>query len=366
MATIFFAVFAFASLFATAEGQSFFLTPPPLQVTITSSQRNNIFYVGQPVEFTLSGTATSYQVMDYYGTLVDQGSINGTTIKVNAIYPGWYKLYIYGSQNQGTPYGNILGGTMFCIFRNESNFPALPSATAYPPSAYGQDEVVRGITGMGPQRYEVQNAASPDADIAQIQSEIALDQLFYTPYDPIRPRPLMIAFPNGTAGAANLAGVKKVVQAFQNQVEYYEGLNEPNNSIDGASFVTADLIPFYQTVKSVNPNLKAMAPAIVTIGPYGLGWLQAFFGAGGGNYMDALSFHAYNNVNGDAALVQESFAGLDTLLSQYGLQNIETWQTEQGFMAAVYGSFQPRLQGRWTMLEMMMFEQNHIPKEHNY
>ena len=32
----------------------------------------------------------------------------------------------------------------------------------------------------------------------------------------------------------------------------------------------------------------------------------------------------------------------------------------------MYGAYQPRLQGRWTMLELMLFEQYGLPKEHNH
>ena len=51
---------------------------------------------------------------------------------------------------------------------------------------------------------------------------------------------------------------------------------------------------------------------------------------------------------------------------KYGAENMEKWQTEQGFFACVYGAYQPRIQGRWTMTEMMMYEQFAIPKEHNH
>ncbi|MEY5026959.1 MAG: hypothetical protein RLZZ244_2487, partial [Verrucomicrobiota bacterium] len=39
---------------------------------------------------------------------------------------------------------------------------------------------------------------------------------------------------------------------------------------------------------------------------------------------------------------------------------------EQGYMAPVFGAYQPRLQGRWSMLQMMAYEQYGIPKEHNH
>ena len=69
--------------------------------------------------------------------------------------------------------------------------------------------------------------------------------------------------------------------------------------------------------------------------------------------------------SGDLALGQLSMAGLESLLSKYSLQSIERWQTEQGAIAPMYGTLRPRLQGRWMMLQKMLFEQHNIPKEHD-
>ena len=335
---------------------------PPDSTTIQSLKRNNVFFVGEAVEFQIGNPTNRYEVRDYYGNLVDQGPIQGISFRVNAIEPGWYKVDIFGTREQGEPWGQLVGGTMFCIFRNKPGFPTLPPPD---PSTYSalDDETVRGVTGMGPQRHYVTDTANPDSDIARIRQEIDIDKQLYLPFDPVRQRRLLIAFP---AGTSNLVGVRRVVEAFKDDVKYFEPRNEPNSGSSGPDFVTNELIPFYQTVKSVDPTLKVLGPGVVTIGPYGLAWTEAFLLAGGGNYIDAFSFHAYNNVNGDPFLAMHSLEELDALLARYNLGNIEKWQTEQGYMAAVNGSFQPRLQGRWTMLQMMIYEQYGIPKEHNH
>lgn len=251
-----------------------------------------------------------------------------------------------------------------------------PSATAASPGgltgAYynvfqsadsAMDPVIRDVMAIGPQRYAVTDASKPDEAIAQLKAAIALDSKLYTSQDPLRQRALLIAFPNGTS---DLAGVRKIVEAFKDQVTYWEPRNEPNYSASGAQYVNNELIGFYNTVKSVDQSLKVIGPAVVTIGPYGLQWLEGFFQAGGKNYIDALSFHAYNDINGDLSLARKAMDALQQLLNKYGAGNIEKWQTEQGFMASVYGAYQPRLQARWTMLEEMVFEQYGLPKEHNH
>lgn len=113
------------------------------------------------------------------------------------------------------------------------------------------------------------------------------------------------------------------------------------------------------------PSL-GIGPGTVTIGPYGLKFIEKFLKAGGAKYMDGSSFHAYNNVNGPVWLARTSLDGLNELLAKYGADKLEKWQTENGYFAAVYGSYQPRLQGRWTMVRRMVFEQYGIPKEHDH
>ena len=362
---------------------------PPNQVTLDSGHRNNVFMVGDPVQFSLTifnyGTYVSpgtvrYEVRDYWGAVAASGIVPApmpnqpTMLSLPAVTkPGWYKLYLH-QPSPVAPWGDSMGGTMFVIFRPNANFPAEPSENAPNNSggSDGGDEVARGVTGMGPERHSVSDASQPAAAIASLAPAIAQDKQYYTPFDPQRPRPLLIAFPNGVGSsnaatqAANLAGLTQIVQQFHGDVKYWEPLNEPQASYSPTDYINKELIPFYHTVKAVDPSCKILGPAIVTIGPGGLSWIEGFLQAGGAKYIDAFSFHAYNNVNGDLTLARESLDNLNALLTKYGAGNLEKWQTEQGYFAACYGAYQPRLQGRWTMLQMMVYEQYGIPKEHNH
>ena len=339
---------------------------PPNMVTIDAGRRNPIFYVGEQATFTVGGKgpATHYEVRDYYGALVDQGKC-GARLDVRTLGPGWYKLYVYGDVDQGPPWGKVVGGTNIAVFRRDPHFPPLTSKDA-PGGGDGiGDQPTRDVTGMGPERLSVQDAGKPDEAIKALEGEIAIDKKMYLPYDPVRHRVLMVAFPNGTK---DLDGVRKIVTRFQGDVTYWEPRNEPNGGSSGADFAVKEMKPFYNTVKGVNPRLKVLGPGTVGIAPPGnmLGWIEDFLKAGGGRSIDAFSFHTYNTVNGDVEMARTALDALQTLLAKYGLGNIEKWQTEQGYFAAVYGSYQPRLQGRWTMDQMMVYEQHGIPKEHNH
>ncbi|MBV9851045.1 MAG: hypothetical protein JO250_15350 [Armatimonadetes bacterium] len=348
---------------APAGGWSWKL--PPNVVSLDPGRRNPIFFVGERITFAVGGkSATRYEVRDYYGDLVDRGKAAPNMI-LKSQPPGWYKLYVYDDADQGPPWGKIVGGTMFAVFRHRPGFPPLAPKSAPPGGDGVGDQPTRDTIGMGPERLAVPDASKPDEAIKNLEAEVAIDRAMYLPFDPLRHRVLMVAFPNGTK---DLAGVRKIVAHFQNDVTYWEPRNEPNGGSSGADFAVKEMKPFYETVKSVNPRLKVMGPGTVGIGPPGnmLGWLDDFFNAGGAKYIDAFSFHAYNAINGDLIMGRWSLDGLQALLARHHLQDIEKWQTEQGYFAAMYGSYQPSHQGRWTMLQMMLFEQYGIPKEHNH
>ena len=442
---------------------------PPDLINIKSSARSNIFYTGQPIGFRLSSAARTYEVRDYYGNLVDSGTAGPELAITKVTQPGWYKLYVYGSQTRST-WGDVVGGTTFAIIRDDANFPKLPvawnsagdfatpvltrvdpkidlswgsgapaagmttdnfgaiwtgqiqpkysqtysfglhgddrarltidgktvvdfwdgptggeftgtialqagrrydiklqyaeliydasvrlswssasqtrevvptgalfadAAATTPTGLTGRyynllqspdsanDQVLRSVMGMGATRLAAFYPSNTAEEIARLEKAVSIEEQLYTPYDPQRRRSIIVAFPNGTT---DLAAIRTIVERFKGRVHYWECRNEPNFSHSGADFVNNELKAFYQTVKAADPNAKVMGPNPVTAGPYGLQWLENFFAAGGGNYIDAFSFHAYNNVN---------------------------------------GSYQPRLQGRWTMLQTLLFEQYGVPKEQN-
>jgi hypothetical protein len=336
---------------------------PPVVVDTQTVKRNNIFYKGETVVLKLTASGASrYVIRDYYGNIVETGPVSGSSIAPQVRDPGWYRVALYGN-DQGMPYGDSVGSSMFSIIRDTPNFPKLPAVGTSGGVDWFSDSVLRGVFGYGPQRHKVDNASAPDAEIAKLATAIDIDQKYYKSFDPVRKRELLVVFPNGTTDSA---GVRKIVERFKGVVKYWEARNEPNFFMSATAFVNNELKPFYELVKSVDPSLKVMGPGAVSVGPPMAGWNDEFFRAGGGKYIDAFSFHAYNCVNGDLTLVRQSFEQIDNWLRQYNLAGIEKWQTEQGFYGPTWGGYQPRMQGRWTMLQMMTYEQYGIPKEHNH
>jgi hypothetical protein len=344
---------------ARVKGWSFEL--PANMVRPESGKRNHIFYVGEPVIFKLSGSASTYEVRDYFGNLLEQGPA-GQDLTLKIGQPGWYKLYVYGGSDRAR-WGDAVGTTTFVIFRNDPNFPKLPEKDASGGGQDPHDEIVRAIAGMGPQRHSTK-VGPPEATIATLNESIELDNKMYLPLDPVRKRALMIAFPGGTGGHSD--DVSHVVRRFKDTVEYWASRSRPNTVTGGRDFATRDMREFYNTVKNIDGDLKVMGPATDAVSPGARPFLHDFFRAGGMNHIDVFSFQLNDGINGDVFLYRRALDSLQAILAQYGGGDIEKWQTKQGFPAALYGSYQPRLQGRWTMLQMMILDQYEIPKEHNH
>ncbi len=372
---------------------------PPNAAGVTSDRRNNIFFVGEKILLKVFGTsAIRYTIRDYYGNIVEAGPLTTdfVSLKDDANYefvnssrfflpavtaPGWYKLYLHGAQSVA-PWGDIVGGSMFVIFRNTPGFPSVPARGTTSGTEPFNDNVLRGVTGSGPARHKMaafqdanngnQNPTAADhtaaiaRTIAERTQDIAQDKTYYTPFDPYRQRVLLGAFDSGTPPVA-MPGVTQIVQHFQNDIEVWEGRNEPNFFLTGSAYA-AEFLAMRNAIKSVNPALKVIGPGAVGIRPWSneLYYIQNFLAAGGGNAIDGFSFHPYNSFLGDPFLARKCMDELVALLTQYGQQNKERWQTEQGVAATFFGSFQPRTQGRWVMLMFMLLEQYGIPKEHNY
>src|SRR5262249_45937559 len=92
---------------------AFRFTLSPDYTAISSEKRNHVFYVGESVAFTLSKPAQRYEVRDYQGNVVAAASLVPGSLQIalpSVTAPGWYKLYVYGSRDQGAPWGTSVGG----------------------------------------------------------------------------------------------------------------------------------------------------------------------------------------------------------------------------------------------------------------
>lgn len=372
---------------------------PPLD-SLSCPQRNHVFYSGQTVQFSLAKADNQTQVLthrfearNYYGTVVASGDVvQGARagLSLPGLAPGWYKISFFGDEDRSAggqgytpgPWGFATGGTTFCILRPDPHFPAMPepNAPGTESGMYANDEVARGVLGIGPQRHSIGAtlAGNPNRfDLAKINGtvgvDVGLDHTWYlSGQDSVRPRAEVGHIVNGVpgfgAGDPDYAGLRQIVSNFKGDVKYWEPRNEPQRPNDvaaGIAFARNEFKPLRDNIKMADPSAKVLAANTVGIDSGNLGWLSGFMQGGGDRMMDGFSFHAYNTINGDLALGRRSMNALQEFLVRYSLQDVEKWQTEQSYMAVHFGVLTPRLQGRETMMQRMLFEQYNIPKEHD-
>lgn len=247
--------------------------------------------------------------------------------------------------------------------------------TYYVSADGAHDDALHAVIGAGLQRmkaWDADNGESLAAAMNRLSHDITICKAMGVP--------IMIAFSDGTTTAkdgkplsdadraAQMDKVRQIVTRFKGDVKVWEGRNEPNFGVSGRDFAINEAKPFYDLVKSIDPSAKVIGPGTVEINARAgwAFWIEDFLTVGGGNSIDGFSFHAYNSVNGDANLARRSMAALNVLLARYGLANMEKWQTEQGYFAAKEGVYEPRHQGRWTMLQKMIYAQQGIPLERDH
>ncbi len=193
---------------------------PPNLAKIESGRRNHAFYVGDPVKFKLTGVKLDrFEVRDYWGQLIDKGPA-ADEIAIRATEPGWYKLYVYAQKpepkkpkaeldtlldnekpkkvestvKEAEPppktgpapeelWGDSVGGTTFVILRRDPHFPEMPGVEVSGGSNGVLDQVTRGVTGMGPQRYQMRGSKAGET-IKALDIDVAIDKQYYLGRDP--------------------------------------------------------------------------------------------------------------------------------------------------------------------------------------
>lgn len=168
-------------------------------------------------------------------------------------------------------------------------------------------------------------------------------------------------------GNDKFEGVSEVVSTcFPLGGTHYEGpSNEPTQTTQSRGFVAHMMRLFAAAVHDGHPDAQAMGPAFVNLDWNDTrGWYD-FFNAGGHNYCDAISFHAYNSqTNGDINLGRSTFNAFIGLMKQFGV-DLPLWQTEStSAFTSVYRIYHPR-RARVYLLQTLLQEQYGVPKEQN-
>lgn len=186
-------------------------------------RRNGVFVTGDTITVPMSGVsgARTFTLRDYWGNIVQQGSLLGTesTYTLSALPKyGWYRFYLNGPKADGL-FGTSYGVTNICSVPTSTRFQLpLPGNTA-PNDVNGNDLCMKGALGMGTSRLSVGNPLS-NAELAANLALATIGNNFWTNpgaayLDPVRPRYLWCSFPNGTVDALHLpASVGDYVRCY--------------------------------------------------------------------------------------------------------------------------------------------------------
>lgn len=134
--------------------------------------------------------------------------------------------------------------------------------------------------------------------------------------------------PEAIEAYANYA--KAVVSHLKGKVQYFEIWNEWNGSFGnglGVKEYYALLQAAYKAVKEANPNATVLGGAVAASD---YGWLGELLKLGGGDYMDAISFHPYTNAGPEGAQFAETMVRVKQQFKDLGFTK-PMWISEVGW-----------------------------------
>ena len=161
--------------------------------------------------------------------------------------------------------------------------------------------------------------------------------------------------------APSLDQVKEAVTRLKGRVKYWEIVNEPNYSMSPQAYANL--------VKQVYPLIKSLDPAAVVMGPsvcgIQLGWYEAFYKAGGGPFVDAVSIHDYEGHEGiDIFHWNYKLGKLREIMAAGGDAKKPIWQTERA-IAGIRHGFIGASQAIRISLQRDILETFSVTNEHN-
>ncbi|WP_179281020.1 sugar-binding protein [Paenibacillus sp. XY044] len=129
---------------------------------------------------------------------------------------------------------------------------------------------------------------------------------------------------------------KAVVAHLKGKVGYFEIWNEWNGSFGdglGVAEYYALQKEAYKAIKEANPQATVLAGAVAASD---YGWLEQLLKAGGGDYMDVISFHPYTAAGPEGAKFAETMLRVKESFKKLGFEK-PMWISEVGWSAGNYG-----------------------------
>jgi hypothetical protein len=345
------------------------------------------------------GSPTAYTVYDGNGATIATGAMSGSSVSIapSGGWPAGYALIVFTHAGWDGSTGHVTDALQLSVFRSGvATMPPVPAAgtaqNASDLNSHLYDQYLHAFTLMGPQRWQINDAASPTvftagaeqgATIAGIQANLTLDAgaAGYsnpTYADAARPRPEFVQFPTQQASESGYAaGVTATVQALgpgtSYGVQFFEGLNEPQGE-KGLSPAqsAAQYNAFRAAVHAGHANAKAIGPCEVAFAPDTssfnptMSQLDTWLGAVTAGTLDAFSVHDYNAYNGDFLATDAWLGGARAKLAAHGYPSDLPFFLTENSVGPAWQVFDSLRIVQWAAQLYLTAERWNIPKEHIY
>ncbi len=123
--------------------------------------------------------------------------------------------------------------------------------------------------------------------------------------------------------------VRTIATRYKGQISCYEIWNEPNLT----AYYAGTPQELVELAREAYPILKEIDPEIILVGPgvvreVGIPWLDDYFEAGGGSFLDVVAMHSY--ANPPETILSVIVDDVKDLMLQYSIKDKPLWLTEQG------------------------------------
>ena len=123
--------------------------------------------------------------------------------------------------------------------------------------------------------------------------------------------------------------VNTIATRYKGKIKYWEIWNEVNTG----GFYTGTVEQMVEMTRVASEELKAVDSTNIILSPnitrvYGIEWLDKFLNLGGGQYVDVISFHLYDDNLYKPELDRPLVAAVKSLMDNYGVGNKPLWNTE--------------------------------------
>jgi hypothetical protein len=170
--------------------------------------------------------------------------------------------------------------------------------------------------------------------------------------------------PSGAAAFIN--GL--VAMGFSPSQLAIEFQNEPLDVAGGNAAEYGALVgPLYTAIESAQPQVTIIGYSATALDTQEEVYQSQVLAAAGGNgFLDAMSWHPYNTIEGDYADGQANLSAWDAWRSGSAFANMAEYQTEQGAEYVYHGTVYMRYSPRLALAQKLFLESDGVPAARDY